>query len=239
MSYVDAKRKREAQKRADAKRAGRSRNCATVVYPESAPSDWQQVLSDTHAYAMVSPLHDQDQNPDGTPKKAHWHILVQFDTVKTQEQATEFFAPIGGVGAAEHISNVRGYARYLCHLDNPEKAQYNPSDVLQLGGADYIGAVGLPTDRYAVIADMIEFCEQNDVISYAQLLCYAKDHNEPWFRCLCDNGTMVLKEFLKSRYWETRVEPLYQKAPLPDGNPKGEPRQGQSPAQPGAAKQQP
>ena len=108
MSYVDAKRKREAQKRADAKRAGRSRNWATVVYPESTPSDWQQVLADTHAYAMVSPLHDRDQNPDGTPKKAHWHVLVQFDVVKTQEQATEFFAPIGGVGAAEHISNVRG-----------------------------------------------------------------------------------------------------------------------------------
>lgn len=239
MPIVDARKKREAQKRADAKRAGRSRNWATVIYPESAPSNWQQVLDDTHVYAMVSPLHDQDKNPGGEPKKPHWHVLVQFDVVKTQEQATDFFAQIGGVGAAERISNVRGYARYLCHLDNPEKAQYSPSDVLQLGGADYIGAIGLPTDRYAAIADMIDFCDRNDVISYAELLRYARSHNETWYRCLCDNGTMVIKEFLRSRYWETRVEPLYPKAPLPEGNPKAEPRQGQSPAEPGAAEQQP
>ena len=34
---------------------GRYRNFATIVYPESAVSDWQEILSSYHVPAFVSP----------------------------------------------------------------------------------------------------------------------------------------------------------------------------------------
>lgn len=178
----------------------RTRNWATVVYPESAPDKWKEILQDTHVTAFISPLHDADVNPDGTPKKAHYHVLLAFDGPKTPEQADRIFKKIGGVGR-EKVSSLRGYARYLCHLDNPEKHQYDMAAVVLINGADYKSAISLPTDKYNAIREMIAYCSANQIYSYADLLCYAAEHREDWFRVLCDSGTLVMTTYLKSLQW--------------------------------------
>ena len=181
---------------------GRTRNYATVVYPESAPADWQEILAAQFVPAFISPLHDKDVNPTGEPKKPHYHVMVMFDSVKYSEQASELFKAIGGVGV-EHVQSQRGYARYLCHLDNPEKTQYSAEEVRQLCGADYPGTIGLVTDKYKAISEMIDFCKAMNIVSYSELLEYSRDNRFEWFRVLCDNGTVVIKEYLKSRTWTT------------------------------------
>lgn len=179
---------------------GRTRNYATVVYPESAPETWQDILSEQMVPAFVSPLHDKDINPTGEPKKPHYHVVLLFEGVKTPEQAKDIFDKINGVGC-EKVQSIRGYARYLCHLDNPEKAQYDTVDVRSFCGADYIGAIGLVTDKYKAISEMMQFCKEYNIISYADLLEYCSMNRFDWFRVLCDNGTVVMKEYLKSRHW--------------------------------------
>lgn len=178
----------------------RTRNFASVIYPESAPEDWKEILTQQFVPAFISPLHDQDVNPGGEIKKAHYHVILMFDGVKTNEQAKEIFDKIGGVGL-EVVQSLRGYARYLCHLDNPEKAQYLPDEVSCLCGSDYMGVIGLAIDRYKAIGDMIDYCVENGIYSYAQLLRYARSERFDWFRVLCDSGTLVMREFLKSHYW--------------------------------------
>lgn len=179
---------------------GRTRNFATVVYPDSAAENWQEILSQQFVPAFISPLHDKDTNPTGEPKKPHWHVVIMFDSVKTKEQADEVFKRIGGVGC-EVVQSIRGYSRYLCHLDNPEKAQYNQEDVRSMCGADYNSTIGLVTDKYKAISEMIDFCEENAIVSYSELLKYCRMERFDWFRVLCDNGTVVMKEFLKSKSW--------------------------------------
>ena len=71
-----------------------------------------------------------------------------------------------------------------------------------LSGADYNTMISLASDKYSAIGEMIDFCIQNCIESYAQLLLYAKDNCKDWFRVLCDNGTVTMVQFLKSRYWE-------------------------------------
>lgn len=179
---------------------GRTRNYATVVYPESAPEDWQELLTGQLVPAFISPLHDQDNNPTGEVKKAHYHVMIMFEGPKTRDQAKEIFDRIGGVGC-EIVQSLRGYARYLCHLDNPEKAQYSVDNVRSLCGADYTNAIGLPTDKYKAIKEMMEYCKEYNIVSYSELLEYAAEQHMDWFRVLCDNGTVVIKEYLKSRSW--------------------------------------
>jgi len=179
---------------------GRTRNFATVVYPDSAAENWQEILAEQFVPSFISPIHDQDCNPSGEIKKAHYHVMLMFDGVKTLDQATEIFKKIGGVGQ-EIVQSQRGYARYLCHLDNPEKAQYNQDDVKQLCGADYITTIGLVTDKYKAIGEMIDYCEENCILSYSELLKYSRMNRFDWFRVLCDNGTVVMKEYLKSKSW--------------------------------------
>ena len=62
--------------------------------------------------------------------------------------------------------------------------------------------INLASDKYSAIGEMIDFCIQNDVDCYAELLLLAKNNREDWFRVLCDNGTVTLVQFLKSKYWE-------------------------------------
>lgn len=179
---------------------GRTRNFATVVYEESAPKNWREILEQCFVPAFISPYHCNDINPTGEQKKAHWHVLIMFEGVKTVDQAKEIFNQIGGVGC-EKVNSLRGYARYLCHLDNPEKAQYKTEDVQSLCGADYISAIGLATDKYKAIGEIIDFCECNNIYSFAEVLKYSRDNHFDWFRVLCDNGTVVVKEYLKSKLW--------------------------------------
>lgn len=178
----------------------RYRNYATVVYPESAPANWVELLSDQCVPAFVSPLHNLDVNPDGEIKKAHYHVLLAFDSLKTKDQASDIFGLIGGVGC-ETVQSLRGYARYLCHLDNPEKHQYLPDDVVAFGGADYHATIGLPTDKYKAIREMMDYIRDNDIYNFADVLEYASENRYDWFRVLCDSSTIVIKEYLKSRSW--------------------------------------
>ena len=184
---------------------GRTRNFASVIYPDSDNyiEHWQEILGELAIPAFVSPLHNLDVNPTGEVKKAHYHVMIMFDGVKTLDQAKDVFSVIGGVGC-ETIQSVRGYARYLCHLDNPEKFQYSPDDVKMFGGADYITTIGLVTDKYKAIGEIIDYCEEYNVLSYSDLLVYCRSERFDWFRVLCDNGTVVIKEYLKSRSWTAR-----------------------------------
>lgn len=178
---------------------GRTRNFATVVYPDSAPEGWKNILTEQRVPALISPLHDKDVNDKGEDKKAHFHVIVMFDGVKTKEQAQELFEKIGGVGC-EVVQSLRGYARYLCHMDNPEKAQYSQEDVCAYCGADYIGIIGLALDKYKAVREIITYCREQNIYSYARLLEYCMEERFDWFRLIVDHPVLV-REYLKSRTW--------------------------------------
>lgn len=183
----------------------RTRNYATVVYPESAPDNWIDLIEDLKIPILISPLHNKDVDPQKTPKKPHYHVMLCFDGVKTFEQVKAITETFNGVGL-EKIESIRGYARYLCHLDNPEKAQYQPCDVKQFGGLDYYEIIHLPTDTYQIISDMMDYIDENNIISYAKLVQWCRVNAYDWFRVLCSSGTYVIKEYLKSKKWDSDNE---------------------------------
>ena len=177
----------------------RTRNFATVVYPESAPDNWKEVLFSHCVPAFISPLHDKDINPTGEPKKPHYHVMLMFEGKKSIAQVEEIFKTINGVGC-EIVKSVRGYARYLCHLDNPEKHQYDVSEVTCLA-SDYLGTIGLAIDKYVAIGEMQDFCDKYNVVSFYALATYARAHRSDWHRILCDCGSIFMREYLQSRKW--------------------------------------
>ena len=188
----------------------RFRNFATVVYPDSdnTPEDWLSVLQDWKTPVLVSPFHDQDVNVTGEPKKPHYHVLIMFEGMKSQDQVRELFDQIGGVGL-ETVNSLRGYARYLCHLDNPEKHQYDTKDVRSLCGADFFSTISLAIDKYVAISEMEEFCEQYDIVSFYLLSRYASQHRSDWARVLKENSTVYMKEYLQSRRWSKETNNLH------------------------------
>lgn len=178
----------------------RTRNYATIVYPESAPENWLMILREQHFPFMVSPLHDRDLTAAGEPKKPHYHVQFVFDGVKSEDQVRKIVDSVGGVGV-EVVESRKGYARYLCHLDDYDKAQYDPEDVRCFGGVSYIDEIDRISDKYNVIGDMIDFCNKCNVNSLWLLSCYAKEHDRNWYRVLCDSGALFMRELLKSKKW--------------------------------------
>lgn len=183
---------------------GRTRNFTTVFYPESAPENWREILSELCVPCVVSPLHDQDKNPDGEPKKPHWHVMLMFSGKKSIKQVQDIISKFGGVGC-QPVQDTRSMARYFCHLDNPSKAHYSVDDVQQFGGVDYLDLIASSSDKFKAIAEMEDWCDDNNIVSYRDLCRYARRERPDWHRLLCSCCSVHMTSYLKSAAWTDQV----------------------------------
>lgn len=180
----------------------RFRNFVIVFYLDSVSDNWLNIITDWHVEAYLSPYHDRDVNPDGELKKAHYHLLLTFDGKKSLEQVQAMSDQLSGV-SPEIVHSIRGYGRYLCHLDNPEKFQYSVDEVRCFSGGDYYSIIGLPSDRYKVLDEIIWYCRENYISSYADLIFYCQDSGKSdWLRVVLDS-TFALTGFFKSLRYST------------------------------------
>ena len=196
--------KQEKQRRADAKREGqRTRNWAFVFYPgDSAPDNWREIIDGWRVPAAVSPLHT-DKNPDETEKKVHRHGAIAFDGVKTRQQVLELVAPLG-VKNVIKLNSLVGYLRYMVHMDNPEKKQYDINEVETFGGLNYRGIVETAADKIAALHDIMDYIDDNGITRYSDLMRYARKERQDWFYVLANGYTLVIAEYLKGVWLETQ-----------------------------------
>lgn len=195
---------------ADDKKPKRTRNWVFVVYPESAPENWQQILRDEQVPGVISPLHDRDINPDGEKKKPHWHVLLTFSGVKTQSQVKEITKKLNAP-LPQACKDIRGACRYLCHMDNPEKAQYDTKDVVCIGGFDFLSKIAGAADTDEAIREMMAWCMENQCDSFYRLSNYAAENKPDWFRVITTSRTVFLSAWLKSYRWEMLNEDRWDK----------------------------
>lgn len=191
-----------------AKETARTRNWTFIVYPESAPENWRQILDDLHLEWVESPLHDLDLNATGEKKKDHYHILILFNGNKTYQQVIDMISPLNAT-IPQQCHNAKSLVRYMAHLDNPEKYQYSPSDIISHGGVE-IADLLKPTasEKYTIVKEMIQYVKENRVTEFQDLVDYAMaNRSDDWFPVICDGSTFVLNSYLKSaRHRRTYVD---------------------------------
>ena len=183
----------------------KKRNWAFVLYPESAPDDWRERLKLTGVMGAISPLHDKDVNATGEKKKPHYHVILVYGsptTFKNVEGLTKRLnQPI-----PQPLEQVRGYYRYLTHMDNPEKAQYSAADIQTFNGfdiGDFVEMTKSEATRYK--RELVQFIQDNNLVEYADLLdaVMAGAGPQEWFDVASSN-TLFFTAYLKSRRF--RVE---------------------------------
>ena len=197
----------KSSKQGKTRGAGRTRSWTFILYPESAPENWRETLDELFIEWVESPLHDKDVDPEGQIKKAHWHILLMFPSVKSYEQVLEITEKLNAP-KPEKAMSAKGVVRYMLHLDNPEKYQYDKSELKAHGGAD-LAELLRPTlsDRYALIKEMIIFIKENDIIEMTQLLDYAiEERFDDWFPLLADNSAYIIGQYIKSNRHRQRKD---------------------------------
>lgn len=143
---------------------------ASVGYPESLPINWLEVLQETGLQIAISPLHDKDIDPTGEPKKAHYHIIFNFDGPTTYNNVKNLCDSLN-MTIPIKLESLRGMYRYHIHLDNPEKYQYDDRDRILLNGFDTANVDALTKAEVdKLINEILSFIEDNNILEYRDLI---------------------------------------------------------------------
>ena len=174
-----------------------ARNFSFIAYPENISFD--ELVKKLKKFCekfVISPLHDADLNGDDSEKKAHWHIYLYFEGKKSLKQVNEFAKECNGAFAII-VTNRVGLMRYLCHLDNPEKAQYDKKDVYACG-IDYERTIMSKDDYDDLATSQVEnIIDEQCFTSLAKLQRYLKENHYSLWQYVRKH-TYYINNYIKS-----------------------------------------
>lgn len=170
---------------------------ACVAYPESLPTNWIELLQETGLQIAISPLHDKDLYPTGEVKKAHYHIIFNYDGPTTQKHVKDLCDSLN-MTIPIKLESLRGMYRYHIHLDNPEKYQYDDRDRILLGGFDPSSVNSLTkTEVDKFIQEILDFIEENNILEYRDLIFNLRDY--PNMCLVACTHTILFNTYIKSK----------------------------------------
>lgn len=111
----------------------KSRTFSFLLYPDANPRHAKALEVLPTSYQFLGILHDQDEEVDPetgeiVPKGNHWHCIIKF---RTQRYLSAVAAELDvEANLFRDCKNFDGYARYMLHLDDPDKHQYEFKDMV-------------------------------------------------------------------------------------------------------------
>ncbi len=173
-------------------------NWCFILYPESAPKNWREILQKTGLQCAISPLHDKDINPTGEPKKPHYHIIVTFagpTTFAVMKDLTDSLKqPI-----PQKLSGVKGYYRYFSHKDNPEKAQYDEKEITTINGFNILDHADVTHGEVMQIKlSVLKLIQERDITEYADLIDYLAENEMFAEFDIASTNTLFFTHYLSS-----------------------------------------
>lgn len=183
------------------------RSWAFVIYPESLPENWKQIITDTGLPMAISPLHDKDVNPTGEEKKSHYHVICYYENATTYNNVKQNVTDRLNGTIPIKLESMRGMYRYHLHLDNPEKYQYDDRDRMFFNGFDIDFASKLTrTEINKLIREIHTFINNNDIVEYIDLLDILKDNDLVDMYDIAISNTLLFKSLLDSKRNKKRYE---------------------------------
>lgn len=174
----------------------KKRNWAFVLYEDSAPEDWREKLQLSGLCCAISPYHDKDINPDGSPKKPHYHIILSYGNTTTYSSVLAFTKNFNAT-IPQPLESVRGYYRYLTHKDNPEKYQYNENDIILLNEFD-ISEILNSSEVFHILKLIEEMIDTLNFTEYADLMKYLRVNElNDYYNVACSH-TLFLNTIISS-----------------------------------------
>lgn len=183
----------------------RARIWSFIAYPESAPKDWENILTEKFNLKWArSPLHDSDFNADETQKKPHWHVVLVFQGKKSYHQVLEITQSINATNP-QKVNNLQGLIRYFVHLDNPEKTQYDVKNIKSVGINAELEMLGQTDFDEKLKSEILDFIRDNDFTEYCDLLDFLQGDYKEHFR-YATTHTILFNAYLKSRRWKKEAK---------------------------------
>lgn len=176
-----------------------------VLYPDSAPANWEEQLNLSGIPWSISPIHDGDANADGGKKKLHYHGILIWQNSTTYNTVKQFTQGTLHATVPQVLRSVVGYYRYFTHADNPEKCQYDEKDIRCGNGFDIADYVKLTKEQklemHAMLTNMVR---DNDIWDYLELCTIAQEMGFDEYECVVTH-TLHFKAACKSAEYRRSV----------------------------------
>ena len=177
----------------------RSNKWAFLLYQESAPEHYLDVLENMHIPFVLSPWHDKDINKEtGEFKKAHKHGALYFDSLKSYSQVSELLT--NNLNAPAHVEPVmspKGMYDYFTHAENPEKTLYDINEI-QSGCGFELDKFLISNNNDEFLSMVIDIIEERNFTEFNNLVRYARTEN-PLLLDLIIDKTYFFAKYLDSR----------------------------------------
>lgn len=177
----------------------RSNKWAFLLYQDSAPENYLDILEEMHIPFVLSPWHDKDVNKEtGEFKKAHKHGALFFESLKSYSQVSELLTDkLNTPALVEVVMSPKGMYDYFTHAENPDKTLYNIEDIES--------GCGFELDKFLIehnsglfLEAVIDVITENDFTEFEDLVQYAR-FNDSFLLGLIIERTYFFTKFLDSR----------------------------------------
>lgn len=187
----------------------KGRNWAFVVYPESLPKNWEEIITETGLPMVFSPLHDKDVNPTGEIKKSHYHVICYYENPTTSRAVKEYVTDKLNGTIPIKLESMTGMYRYHLHLDNPEKYQYDDRDRKFFNGFDVNKVDSLTyTEISKLLREIQIIIKENKIYEYSDLLDILLDNEKFNMWDVARNHTILLNSYITSKRHKLKDDEL-------------------------------
>ncbi|WP_436874879.1 replication protein [Mammaliicoccus lentus] len=181
------------------KKEKRSTKWTFLIYEESVPENYLEILESIHVPFVLSPWHNIDTNSStGEIKKSHKHGAFFFESLKSYSQVSELISEsLNGPTHVEIVMSPKGMFDYFTHAQNPDKTPYNIDDIEYGAGFD-IDKFLLEQNSKTFMNEVIDIIEINDFTEFQDLVKFARDNNYLLLDLIVDR-TYFFARYLDSR----------------------------------------
>ena len=177
----------------------RSNKWAFLIYQESAPENYLEVLEDLHIPFVLSPWHDKDVNKQtGEFKKSHKHGALFFDSLKSYSQVSELLTEkLNSPAHVEIVMSPKGMYDYFTHAENPDKTLYDVNEI-ESGCGFELEKFLIEQASGTFLNEVIDLIEENEITEFEELVKFARKNNNLLLSLVIDK-TFFFSKFLDSR----------------------------------------
>ena len=177
----------------------RSNKWAFLIYQESAPKNYLDILEEMHIPFVLSPWHDKDVNKEtGEFKKAHKHGVLFFESLKSYTQVSELLTErLNTPSHVEVVMSPKGMYDYFIHAENPDKTLYN-MDEIESGCGFELEQFLITNNNEQFLSTVIDIIEEHNFTEFNNLVRYARVENPSLLNLIIDK-TYFFAKYLDSR----------------------------------------
>lgn len=129
--------------------------------------------------------------------------MMSWDGPVTQGPVRLVSESVGSHVEVKKVGSGRGLIRYMIHMDNPEKYQYDVAEIKGHNGADVQSYFELTaTDKLTVMKEIVQFIYNNEITNYAEFLMMAitDQDNDDWFSVAVNSNTLAINKMIDAMW---------------------------------------